>query len=93
MQCTKCFRCLEFSDFSFKNEKEKIYYLHCNDCRQKIIEYQQYNKEKTKEEYNIVKTSNIVLCDCGVSYIAFRKYHMVRHQSTKKHQSYLDQIK
>ena len=85
MQCTKCKEVLNLSEFSYKNIKEKIYYLYCNDCRKKSIESQKKYKERMKEDYNIVKDNNIIECACGTSYIAFRDYHIKRHENTNKH--------
>ena len=35
MECTKCKKKLELIDFSYKNEQNKIFYLHCDTCRNK----------------------------------------------------------
>ena len=85
MECTKCHKKLSLSNFSYKNAKEKIYYLHCNDCRKKIINLQKNNKETIKENYNNIKDSNKIECKCGTCYVAFRKYHITRHENSKKH--------
>ena len=44
MQCTKCHNNKDFNEFSFKNKAEKIYYLYCNDCRNKTLEVQKKYK-------------------------------------------------
>lgn len=85
MQCTKCHKVLNLTEFSYKNIKEKIYYLYCNDCRKKVIETQKKYKEQMKEDYDIKKDTNKIECECGICYIAFRDYHIRRHENTKKH--------
>ena len=85
MQCTKCHNNKDFNEFSFKNKAEKIYYLYCNDCRNKTLEVQKKYKEKANNEYNLKKVVNLVHCDCGISYICFRDYHLYRHINSKKH--------
>ena len=89
MECTKCRKRLNLENFSYKNVKEKIYYMHCNNCRQKFSESHKNHKEKMKEDYNIVKQANKIECDCGINYIAFREYHIKRHENSKKHTDYL----
>jgi hypothetical protein len=89
MECTKCRTVKNFEEFSYKNESEKIYYLYCDLCREKIQNIQLKYKEKAKENYNLKKNSNIVECVCGVKYICFREYHEYRHINSKKHKKLL----
>ena len=36
MECSKCKKKLELQCFSYKDEKNKLFYLHCDKCRDKI---------------------------------------------------------
>ena len=81
MECTHCHMYLSFDDFSYKNESKKIYYLHCNKCREKI----KTNKARNKEHYEMTKKTNVINCSCGTQFIAFREYHILRHVNTKNH--------
>lgn len=84
MECTKCKKRLDISYYSLKNIKYNIYYLNCDICREKIIN--QKNK-KDIEIYNYINTKNnkYILCKCGKEYIAFREFHIIRHESTNYH--------
>lgn len=84
MECTKCHRILNKDQFSYKNIEKKIYYLHCDKCREKIMNNKE-KKEFEKEQYNFVKKTNIIECECGRKYIAFRDYHILRHNNSKTH--------
>lgn len=84
MECTKCKKRLDISYFSLKNIKDNIYYLHCDICREKI------NNQKNKkniETTNYINTKNnkIINCKCGKKFIAFRDYHIIRHESSNYH--------
>lgn len=83
MQCTKCLKCLPLNLFSFKNEKQKIYYLHCNKCREKNNDNDK--KEREKELYELIKKTNKIQCECGIKYISFREYHIIRHINSNRH--------
>jgi len=85
MECSKCHKIKKFCEFSFKNIEEKIYYLYCDDCRNKTIEEQFKYREKAYEEYNMKKINNKITCECGCSYVCFREFHMFRHINSKKH--------
>jgi hypothetical protein len=85
MECTKCHKILNLTEFSYKNVKEKIYYLYCDNCRKKVAESQKKYKEKMKDDYDTIKISNKIECRCGISYVGFRNYHIKRHESTTKH--------
>jgi len=88
MECTKCHKILGIDNFSYKNEKEKIFYLHCDKCRDKVKN--QINKKSSeKEQYEIVKKTNVVHCECGSTYIAFRAYHIMRHKNSVSHNSHI----
>jgi hypothetical protein len=89
MECTKCHRRLNISEFSYKNKKEKIYYLNCNDCRKKIKETQDKYKQMAKDNYELLKKCNNVNCECGISYTAFRSFHIYRHNNTLRHIEYI----
>ena len=89
MQCTKCSKILDISNFRFKNIEQKIYYLHCNICRERISKKEPYKKERERKQYEEVKQTNIVHCECGKCFIGFRQYHYARHLNSKKHQNYM----
>jgi hypothetical protein len=84
MECTKCNKKLELNCFSYKDFNNKIFYLHCDKCRDKIRK-QANKKEIEKKNYNNIKETNIIECLCGKKYIAFRDYHIIRHQTTIYH--------
>ena len=84
MECTKCHKILSIDNFSYKNVEEKIFYLHCNTCRDKV-KSQINKKQSEKEQYDMVKKTNVIKCACGKSYVAFRDYHIYRHQNSKYH--------
>lgn len=86
MNCSKCNKNLSINDFSYK--KNNILYTHCNKCRDKI-KNQQNKKQLEKDNYNIVKEQNFIKCKCGKSYVAFRDYHILRHNNTKYHLQYI----
>lgn len=89
MECTKCHKILDIDKFSYKNVEKKIYYLHCDKCREKITK----NKEKKmneKQQYEFVKRTNVIECPCGKKYIAFRDYHILRHNNTITHLSIMN---
>lgn len=88
MECTNCHNVMAVDKFSFKNAAQKIYYLHCNACREKIIN-DPNKKKREKEQYERVKKDSLIHCKCGASYVAFRDYHIIRHTNTLYHQEYL----
>jgi hypothetical protein len=88
MQCTKCKMILDIANFSYKNADKKIYYLHCNTCREKILS-DTNKKIREKEYYKKTKKENAIECACGVKYIAFRDFHILRHASSKIHIKYM----
>jgi len=90
MECTKCHTVKNFEEFSYKNENEKIYHLYCDLCRKKTQIIQFKYKEKAKENYNLKKINNIVECECGITYVCFRNYHIYRHINSKKHKNLLN---
>ena len=82
MECNRCKLKKNINDFSFYMKKNnKIYYLSCDNCRNKYKDI----KEKQKQEYLNRKENNIINCECGITYIAFREYHIYRHNISKKH--------
>jgi hypothetical protein len=83
MECTKCKKRLELIEFSYKNEQNKIFYLHCDTCRNK--ENNLKKKSYEKNQYNEKKETCKVNCKCGKIYIAFRDYHIKRHECTLFH--------
>ena len=89
MECTKCHKVKNFDEYSYKNKKEKIFYLYCNDCRIITLSSQIKYKEKAKENYNLKKKLNTVECECGISYICFRDFHIYWHINSKKHKNLL----
>ena len=89
MECTKCHLRKDVSEFSLKNVKENIYYLHCNKCRDQVIRAQHKYKEKMKEEYEIKKLTHVIECECGISFVAFRDFHTIRHVNSKHHKNYV----
>lgn len=88
MECTNCHNKLELNQFSFKNKKDKIYYLHCNLCREKSKEQRDSYKQIAKEKYEMLKKTNKIECDCGAIYTSFRSYHIYRHNYSKRHLEY-----
>jgi len=90
MQCTKCDKRKELTEYSFKNEEEKIYYLYCNSCRNESQQTQKKYKEKAIENYNLNKTINKIECSCGITYVSYRNFHMIRHINSKKHKQSLE---
>lgn len=89
MQCTKCYVHKPLCDFSFKNIKEEIYYLYCDECRIKISNIQNKYRENAKLGYEIKKLTEYIECNCGKKFICFRNYHMERHINSKFHQKYI----
>jgi len=85
MECTKCHKLLTLDNFSYKNIKQKIFYLHCNKCRQKLQNPDK--KQREKEQYEFIKKTNLIQCDCGITYVSFRTYHTMRHMNSKKHKT------
>ena len=82
MECNRCKNKKDIEDFSYyMKNNNKIYYLSCNTCKNKSKNI----KEKHKEEYENRKNNNIINCECGIKYIAFRDYHIYRHNISKKH--------
>jgi len=84
MECTKCHKILDINKFSYRNSISKIYYLHCDRCREKTAN-QANKKELEKQQYENVKLTNIIECQCGVKYVSFRTFHTIRHQNSKYH--------
>ena len=83
MECNRCKAKKTIDDFSFYTKNNnKIYYLSCNTCRNNKSKN---IKEKHKEEYENRKNNNVINCECGISYVAFRDYHIYRHNISKKH--------
>jgi hypothetical protein len=93
MECNICHKKLDLTEFSYKNKKDKIYYLCCNKCREKSLEYNNTYKYIAKIKYESLKESNNIKCECGIEYVAFRTYHIYRHNSTKKHQDFINKSK
>jgi hypothetical protein len=90
MECTKCRKVKNFTEFSYRNKSEKIYYLYCDDCRKNTVELQKKYKERAVEEYNLRKELNVIECNCGISFVCFRDFHMYRHINSKKHKKLLN---
>lgn len=85
MECTKCHLILDINKFSYKNVKQKIYYLHCDKCREKLSN-QTNKKMLEKQQYETLKKTNLITCPiCTRQYISFRTYHTIRHNNTKTH--------
>jgi len=88
MECTKCHKILPVDNFSYKNVAKKIYYLHCNKCRDKV-KANKNKKEQEKMQYDIIKRTSIIECECGKKYVAFRDFHINRHIHSQYHLNYL----
>lgn len=88
MECTHCHQVLEINNFSFKNKAKKIYYLHCNACREKLTNNPDI-KKRQKEQYEHTKKQSLIKCRCGSEYVAFREYHIRRHLNSQCHLMYL----
>ena len=93
MECTKCHIRKDISEFSLKNEKENIYYLYCNLCRQKTNNSCKKYKDKAKENYELKKIDNCIKCDCGTSFVCFRDFHLTRHLNSRSHKNYVNLTK
>ena len=87
MECTKCHKVKGFNDFTYKNPKDKIYYMYCDICRIKYFCDEDKYKERANIEYNMRKLENVVKCECGIKYVCFRDFHMLRHLNSKKHKN------
>lgn len=86
LQCNKCNKRLNIEEFGFYIRKNKeIYYMNCNKCREIQNKKNEESKKKMKEEYESRKNNNTILCNCGITYVAFREYHIQRHNNSKKH--------
>lgn len=83
MECSKCHKCMHKDNFAFKDKKNKIYYMYCNKCRQYTDNDDKKYKEKIK--YEIIKETNKIKCECGISYVSFREYHTIRHFNSMRH--------
>ena len=83
MECTKCKKKLELNLFSYKDIENKIFYLYCDICRNKKDNIKK--KQYEKNSYNEKKELNVIKCICGKSYIAFRDYHIMRHENSVCH--------
>ena len=84
MQCSSCKKNLDFDDFSLN--KHNIYYMRCNKCKQN--EDPDFIKQRNKEYYEFTKKNNVINCNCGSQFIAFREYHVMRHINSKRHLEY-----
>jgi hypothetical protein len=89
MECTKCHKVKSLTEFSYRNKKEKIYYLYCDDCRKETLEIQKKYKDRAVEDYNLRKELNVIECKCGISFVCFRDFHMYRHINSIKHKKLL----
>ena len=83
MECTKCKKKLELNLFSYKDGENKIYYLYCDIGRNKQDNIKK--KQYEKNSYNEKKKISIINCICGKNYIAFRDYHIIRHENSLCH--------
>jgi hypothetical protein len=83
MECTKCKKKLELNLFSYKDIENKIFYLYCDICRNKKDNIKK--KQYEKNSYNEKKELSVIKCICGKSYIAFRDYHIIRHENSVCH--------
>ena len=93
MFCNKCKQNKSLDYFSYYIRKQKkIYYLSCEDCRNKNKEKKEEIKKKQKEEYEKRKENNIINCECGSIYVAFRDYHIFRHNNSKQHKNNLNKL-
>jgi hypothetical protein len=88
MECTKCKKTLDLEYFTYKNVQKKIYYFHCDFCREKIKK-QKNKKNLEYDNYYDVKINNLIHCACGKKYVAFREFHIYRHENTKSHIKYV----
>ena len=93
MECTKCHKVKPFDEFSYKNDKEKIYYMYCDMCKIKYYCEEEKYKERAIQEYNTRKLQNTIKCECGIEYVCFRDFHMLRHLNSKKHKKIMSDKK
>lgn len=89
MECTRCHKILPVDKFSYKNAARKIYYVHCDSCREKLKKKQPNKQQNEKERYEIVKKNNVINCECGKTYIGFRDFHINRHLNSKFHLAHM----
>ena len=75
-------RCI--SSGAKKLNENKIFYLHCDNCRNKI-KLQKNKKNNELNNYNNIKHLKKIECICGKKYIAFRDYHIQRHEISNYH--------
>lgn len=86
MFCNKCNQNKSLECFNYYIRKQKkIYYLSCEDCKTKNKEKKEEIKQKQKEEYEKRKETNLIYCECGGIYVAFREHHILRHNNSKQH--------
>ena len=76
MDCTRCKKTCQFDCFSQKSNGN--YYLYCNLCREKSLEY-----NSNCRIYPPIDT--ILKCECGKSYKYFNKTSIIQHNNTKFH--------
>lgn len=84
MECTRCRRVLDKEEFSLRSVKSGIYYVNCDKCRDKLKKHVD-KADNQKSQYEDVKKREVIVCECGKTYIAFREYHILRHNSTRWH--------
>jgi len=92
MECTRCCKIMDKEKFSFKNNKHKIYYMYCDNCREKV-QNMTNKRDNEKRQYEFVKKTNTIVCQCGKQFVSFRDYHVLRHNSTKSHLNFLQRSK
>ena len=61
--------------------------MYCDICRIKYFCDEDKYKERANIEYNMRKLENVVKCECGINYVCFRDFHMLRHLNSKKHKN------
>ena len=49
MECSKCNKTKDISNYSIKNVKDNIYYQYCNDCRNYVLSVQKNTKKNQKK--------------------------------------------
>lgn len=90
MECTKCHISKSLNEYTLKNKKDGIYYLYCDQCREKTLNIQEKYKKEAKENYELKKITDYINCECGKSFVSFRDFHMKRHLNSKFHLMFLE---
>ena len=59
MECSKCHKTKDISNYSIKNVKDNIYYQYCNDCRNYVLSVQKKYKEAKAAQINPPRSEGV----------------------------------